>query len=71
MFSESCRATLANSFVNVLGFCTQSVTIKGKTVLLPLVVIKGDGISLLGRNWVEEVKLDWHEITKINGITEP
>ena len=54
-----------------LGVCTVKVTIKGNKVSLPLVVIKGDGISLLGRNWLEQIKLDWHEIAKINGITKP
>ena len=57
--------------LDVLGVCTVKVTIKDNTVSLPLVVIKGDGISLLGRNWLEQIKLDWHEIAKINGITKP
>ena len=25
----------------------------------PLYVIAGDGVNLLGRNWLSEVKLDW------------
>ena len=57
--------------LDVLGVCTVKVTIKDNTVSLPLVVIKGDGISLPGRNWLEQIKLDWHEIAKINGITKP
>ena len=39
-------------------------------MVLPLVVVKGEGISLLGRNWLEEIRLDWNEVTKINGITK-
>ena len=57
--------------LDVMGVCTVKVTIKSNTVSLPLVVIKGDEISLLGRNWLEQIKLDWHEIAKINGITKP
>ena len=33
-----------------------------QTVTLPLLVIKGEGPSLLGRNWLDVLKLDWHEI---------
>ena len=29
---------------------------------------KGNRISLLGRNWLEDIKLDWSEVAKINGI---
>jgi len=57
--------------LDVLGSCSVKVTVHGKTATLPLVVVKGDGISLLGRNWLEEIKLDWNEVAKINGITRP
>ena len=56
--------------LDVLGSCTVKVTVHGKTASLPLVVVKGDGISLLGRNWLEKIKLDWKEVAKINGITQ-
>ena len=55
----------------VLGSCSVKVTVHGKTATLPLVVVNGDGISLLGRNWLEEIKLNWNEVAKINGITRP
>ena len=53
--------------------CTVKVTVHGhgSAASLPLVVVKGDGISLLGRNWLEEIRLDWKEVAKINKITEP
>ena len=57
--------------LDVLGSCTVEVTVHGKTASLPLVVVKGEGISLLGRNWLEEIRLDWNEVAKINGITKP
>ena len=56
---------------DVLGSCSVKVTIHVKTATLPQVVVKGDGISLLDRNWLEEIKLDWNEVAKINGITRP
>ena len=43
-----------------------TVCYKGKTVKLPLVVVKGDGPSLLGRNWLMKINLDWHEIKYVS-----
>ena len=34
------------------------VKYSGQEVTLPLLVVKGEGPSLLGRNWVEEIKLN-------------
>lgn len=33
------------------------------------VLVEGSGASLFGRNWLEEIQLNWAEIAKINGIT--
>ena len=38
------------------------VEYSGETATLPLLVVKGEGPSLLGRNWLGALKLDWHEI---------
>ena len=32
---------------------------------LPLIVKKGEGPSLLGRNWLSAIKLDWQQIFKV------
>lgn len=31
--------------------------------------VEGSGTPLFGRNWLEEIQLNWAEIAKINGIT--
>ena len=46
--------------MNVLG--KFSVTVQYKENMFsnfPLYVTAGDGVNLLGRNWLSEVKLDW------------
>ena len=30
--------------------------------VLPLIVVDGDGHPLLGRNWLKELRLNWHNI---------
>ena len=52
--------TYANESLNVLG--KLSVTVQFKENMFtnfPLYVIVGDGMNLLGCNWLSEVKLDW------------
>ncbi|XP_039887198.1 uncharacterized protein K02A2.6-like [Simochromis diagramma] len=48
--------------VKVIGATRVSVKYKQQKKHLPLVVVEGDGPSLLGRAWLEEIKLDWGEV---------
>ena len=42
--------------------CTQQYAM----VTLPLLVIDSTGASLMGRNWLENIRLNWHSIHKVN-----
>ena len=33
---------------------------------LQLVVVEGEGLPLFGRNWLQEIKLDWKEISMVS-----
>lgn len=48
--------------IPVLGTVDVLVKYGHQSVSLPLQVVKGTGPSLLGRNWLGVIKLDWHEI---------
>ena len=48
------------------GKAKVTVCYKGQTVKLPLVVVKGNGPSLLGHNWLSKITLDWHEIKYVS-----
>ncbi|XP_034094911.1 uncharacterized protein K02A2.6-like [Gymnodraco acuticeps] len=48
--------------VNVVGAAIVKVKYKHQRRYLPLIVVKGDGPSLLGRGWLEEINLSWKEI---------
>ena len=43
-------------------------------LILPLIVVKGHGPSLFGRNWFEKIKLNWsviHTVTMSSAFREP
>ena len=48
--------------ITVLGSVDVSVKYKGQAAQLPLMVVKGDGPSLLCNNWLNLIQLDWREI---------
>ena len=50
----------------MLGRLNVEVTYGGQTEMLQLVVVKGKGPSLFGRDWLAQLKLDWKAIYLIN-----
>ena len=59
--------TYSNERINVLGQLHVRVTYGVQRAPLVLLVVEGDGPSLLGRNWLRHIRLDWkniHMITK-------
>ena len=52
----------------VLGFMEANVCYKGQTKTLKLYVVGGDGPSLLGRDWLTELQLDWRELHFVNQL---
>ena len=39
--------------------------------MLAVVVVKGSGTSLLGRGWIEALKVDWQTVHKIEDRQDP
>ena len=48
--------------IPVLGSVDVTVTYKSQCHKVTLIVVKGSGITLLGRNWLHVFNLDWQEI---------
>ena len=48
--------------IEVCGATQVQVKHNEQTLTLPLLVTKGDGPTLLGRNWLEALRLDWRTI---------
>lgn len=52
--------TYTGELIPVVGSVEVNATHNAQTATLPLIVVKGP--SLLGRNWMEVLQLDWKEI---------
>ena len=48
--------------IPVVGKAEVTISYKKQVAKVPLVVVKGEGPSLFGRNWLEQIRLDWQEI---------
>ena len=46
----------------MLGSFQVTVLYKDQQATLPLIVVEGEGLTLVGRNWLDHIVLDWKEI---------
>jgi len=72
--SEILLKTYTGEPLKLQGEVQVMVCYKNQEVKLPLIVVKGDGPPLLGRNWLQDIVLDWKEIkyisTSLDGILQ-
>ena len=54
--------TYTGTPLKVLGLMKATVDYEQQTVTLPLLVVAELGASLLGRNWLEKLTLNWKTI---------
>ena len=57
--------TYSGEVLKVLGKWEAKVEHKGQVARLPVMVVKGSGPSLLGRNWLEQLKVDWAAVWNV------
>ena len=48
--------------IPVVGSYEVAVSYKKQQTTLPLIIVKGNGPTLFGRNWLDHIVLDWKEI---------
>ena len=58
--------TYSGEQLPLLGELQVSVKYQSQGAQLPLIVAKGDRPVLLGRNWLQKLRLDWSNIFKVN-----
>ena len=54
--------TYTKELIPVVGKLPVAVAFEGQQKQLSLLVVPGDGPTLLGRNWLQELKLNWAEV---------
>ena len=54
--------TYSKEAIPVVGCTEVQVAYEGQRAQLPLIVVRGEGPTLLGRNWLEKIVLDWSKI---------
>ena len=52
--------------LRVRGEALMDVTYRGSSYRLPLVVLDGTGPLLFGRNWLQQIRLDWQNICSVS-----
>ena len=58
--------TYTGEAVPVLGELMVSVVKDEASITLPLLVVKGGGTTLLGRDWLQQLRLDWKTIFNLH-----
>ena len=57
--------TYTGEQMTIEGELAAEVKLRGQTQHLPLVVVSGNGPSLLGRNWLQRLRIQWQQIAPI------
>ena len=60
--SDTTLHSYSGESIPVVGLIRVSVKYEDQESLLPLLIVEGDGPSLLGRNWSSHLKINWHKI---------
>ena len=55
--------------IPVVGCCNVNIEYNGQSAQLPLLVVGGSGPTLLGRDWLSQIRLDWHQIHLVHSVS--
>ncbi len=67
--TEVILRTYTGEEVKPKGTLDVTVCYEGEKFQLPLLVVAGNGPTLLGRNWLNKIKLNWHMIKQLTPST--
>ena len=61
--------TYTGEVLNILGTITVTVSYKDQVADLNLLVVAGDGPSLMGRDWLNHINLDWPRLNHVQAAS--
>ena len=64
--STSKLRTYTGEVMPVVGMAEVDIEYKGQKQCMSLLVVPGNGSSLLCRNWLRHIQLDWREVNRIS-----
>jgi hypothetical protein len=56
--------TYTGEALEILGTCDVQIIHKGSNYTMPLLIVQGQGPSLIGRDWLSVIRLDWHNVVR-------
>ena len=62
--------TYTGERINVLGAITVDVTCNGQQARLSLLVVAGNGPSLMGQDWLQAIRLDWAHLHQVRSTSK-
>ena len=68
--SDKSLSTYTGEKVKVVGETSVEVKHRDQCLLLPLLVIEGEGPPLIGRDWLRELKLDWNRVFSLTDSSD-
>ena len=61
--------TYTREVLSILGTITVTVSYKDQVADLNLLVVAGDGPSLMGRDWLNHINLDWPRLNHVQATS--
>ena len=55
--------------IPVIGCCYVNVEYEGQTAEMPLLIVGGCGPTLLGRDWLSQIQLNWRQINHVHSAS--
>ena len=66
--SDARLHTYSGELIKVLGTTSVTVRYRSQVKQLPLLIVPTDGPSLLGRDWLQQIVLDWRQLNKVHYV---
>ena len=60
--------TYTGEIIEPVGLANVTVSYRGQTKKLPIIITPNDGPTLMGRNWLHDITLDWKKLFTSNSI---
>ena len=68
--SEAKLKTYTGEDIPIKGKIQVDVTLQHQRATLPLLVVQGNGPTLLGRDWLQVIQLDWSKLHSVHSVSK-